>query len=161
MSGEWQARAERFRDERDQARFALRARDDEYETMAADFMAACQECNRLKRLLDVRTAARSERQRLANRRAGETFAIEAGGLRYTATVGRFDDGRAAEIFLTSNKVGSAAAIAACDAAVLASIALQHGVPLDVLRHALMRDAQGRAIGPLGVVLDRIAGETAQ
>jgi ribonucleoside-diphosphate reductase alpha chain len=100
------------------------------------------------------------RERLAYRRAAETFAIEAGGLHYTATVGHFDDGRLAEIFLTSNKIGSAAATAACDAAVLCSIALQHGVPLDVLRHALMRDAAGRAIGPLGVVLDRIAEEAA-
>jgi hypothetical protein len=46
-------------------------------------------------------------------------------------------------------------------AVLCSIALQHGVPLDVLRHALMRDAQGRTIGPLGVVLDRIVEEKTQ
>jgi hypothetical protein len=103
----------------------------------------------------------SERCRLENRRANESFPIEAGGLHYTATVGRFDDGRLAEVFLTSNRVGSAAATAACDAAVLASIALQHGVPLDVLRHALMRDAAGRAIGPLGVVLDRIAEDTAE
>jgi hypothetical protein len=101
---------------------------------------------------------RGMRERLHNRRANETFTIEALGLHYTATVGRFDDGRLAEIFLTSNKVGSAAAAAACDAAVLASIALQHGVLLDVLRHALMRDEQGRAIGPLGVVLDQIAEE---
>jgi hypothetical protein len=28
----------------------------------------------------------------------------------------------------------------------------------LLRHALMRDAAGRAIGPLGVVLDQIAKE---
>jgi hypothetical protein len=98
----------------------------------------------------------SARERLADRRPAETFAIEAGGLRYFATVGRFDDGRTAEVFLSSNKVGSHAAIAACDAAVLCSIALQHGVPLDVLRRALMRDPQGRAIGPLGIVLDRIA-----
>ena len=100
------------------------------------------------------------RERLADRRAAETFAIEAGGLHYTATVGRFDDGRLAEVFLTSNKVGSAAATAACDAAVLCSIALQHNVPLGVLRHALMRDPQGRAIGPLGIALDRIAEEDA-
>jgi hypothetical protein len=79
-------------------------------------------------------------------------------LHYTATVGRFDDGRPAEVFLSSNKVGSGAATAACDAAVLASIALQHGVPIETLRHALMRDAAGRAIGPLGAVLDRIAEE---
>jgi hypothetical protein len=98
------------------------------------------------------------RQRLPNRRPAESFALEAGGLRYVATVGRFADGRVAEIFLTNHKAGSTAGIMASDAAVLCSIALQHGVPLDVIRKALMRDPQGRAIGPLGVVLDMIAGE---
>ena len=39
---------------------------------------------------------------------------------------------------------------------VASIALQFGVPLDVLRHALMRDSQGRPSGPLAAALDRLA-----
>src|SRR5262245_20625085 len=47
---------------------------------------------------------------------------------------------------------------ASDAAVVTSIALQYGVPLEVIRKALMRDAQGRASGPLGVALDTIAAE---
>ena len=38
----------------------------------------------------------------------------------------------------------------------AAIALQYGVPLETIRHALMRDSQGRASGPLAVALDRIA-----
>jgi hypothetical protein len=98
------------------------------------------------------------RNRLPNRRGAETFAIECGGLRYTATVGRFNDGRVAEIFLTNHKAGSTAGIMASDAAVLCSIALQHGVSLDVLRAALMRDARGVASGPLGVALDRITSD---
>jgi hypothetical protein len=48
-----------------------------------------------------------------------------------------------------------AGINAQDAAVVCSIALQYGVPLDVIRKALMRDVQGRASGPLGVALDAI------
>jgi hypothetical protein len=36
---------------------------------------------------------------------------------------------------------------ASDAAVVASIALQYGAPLDVIRRALMRDSRGRATGP--------------
>jgi hypothetical protein len=35
----------------------------------------------------------SDRQRLPNRRASETFALECAGLKYTATVSRFADGR--------------------------------------------------------------------
>jgi ribonucleoside-diphosphate reductase alpha chain len=98
----------------------------------------------------------SERERLPNRRAAETFELEAGGLRYHATLGRFPDGRLAEIFLTNAKVGSHSDTNARDAAVVASIALQHGVPLEVLRRALMRDERGRSSGPLGVGLDLIA-----
>jgi hypothetical protein len=99
----------------------------------------------------------SERERLPNRRECETFDIEAGGLRYRATIGRFEDGRLAEVFLVNHKAGSAAGIMASDSAVLCSIALQYGVPVEVLRRALMRDPQGRAVGPLGVVLDLVGG----
>jgi hypothetical protein len=83
------------------------------------------------------------RERLPNRREAETFDVEAGGLRYRATVGRYPDGRIAGIFLTNHKVSFMAGILASDSAVLASLALQRGVPLDVLPHALMRDARGR------------------
>jgi hypothetical protein len=31
------------------------------------------------------------------------------------------------------------------------------VPLDVLRHAVKRNANGSAAGPIGAVLDKIAG----
>jgi len=46
------------------------------------------------------------RERLSSRRPALTFDLEVGGLRYTATVGRFADGRLAEIFLTNHKAGS-------------------------------------------------------
>jgi hypothetical protein len=95
------------------------------------------------------------RERLPNRREAETFEVEAGGLRYRATIGRFEDGRLAEVFLTNHKAGSTAGIMASDSAVLCSIALQYGVPVEVLRRALMRDPHGHAIGPLGVVLDQV------
>src|SRR5260370_42611610 len=96
------------------------------------------------------------RERLPNRRSAETFAVEAGGLRYRATIGRYADGRLAEIFLVNHKAGSQAGIMAADAAVVASIALQYGVPVDVIRHALMRDPRGKPSGPLGAVLDLLA-----
>ena len=40
----------------------------------------------------------TSRQRLPNRRASLTFGFEVGGLRYTATVSRFADGRLGEVF---------------------------------------------------------------
>jgi hypothetical protein len=90
------------------------------------------------------------RERLPDRRASETLELAAGGLNYRATVSRFDDGRIAEIFLTNHKTGSDADTAARDSAVVCSIALQFGVPLEVIRRALMRDSQGCPSGPLGV-----------
>jgi hypothetical protein len=98
----------------------------------------------------------TDRARLPNRRNSETIAFECNGLRYVATFSRFTDGRLAEIFINNAKAGSHSDAAAKDSAVVTSIALQHGVPSDVIRHALLRDAQGQASSPLGVVLDLIA-----
>jgi ribonucleoside-diphosphate reductase alpha chain len=86
--------------------------------------------------------------------------MEAGGLHYTTTIGFYPDGRIGEIFLVNHKQGSQAGMMASDSAVLCSIALQHGVPIETLRHALMRDSRGKPSGPLGSVLDLLAREEA-
>jgi ribonucleoside-diphosphate reductase alpha chain len=96
------------------------------------------------------------RQRLPNRRLSETFVLACNGLSYLATISRFQDGRLAEIFISNAKCGSDSDAAAKDAAVVCSIALQHGISVDVIRHALLRDSHGRASSPLGAVLDLIA-----
>ena len=96
------------------------------------------------------------RQRLPNRRLSETFALACNDLTYLATISRFPDGRLAEIFISNAKAGSHSDSAAKDAAVVCSIALQHGISVDVIRHALLRDSHGRASSPLGAVLDLIA-----
>ena len=62
----------------------------------------------------------------------------------------------AEIFLNNAKAGSQSDSAAKDSAVVASIALQHNVPLEVIRHALLRDPRGSAASPLGAALDLLA-----
>src|SRR5262245_48010731 len=97
------------------------------------------------------------RERLANRRASETFAFECNGLSYLATISRYPDNRLAEVFISNAKAGSHSDSAAKDSAVVCSIALQHGVPFDVIRHALLRDPRGRASSPLGCALDVLAG----
>jgi hypothetical protein len=79
------------------------------------------------------------RARLPNRRLAETFELQASGLQFTCTIGRFPDGRLAEIFLTNHKAGSHADTSA-------------------RRRALCRDADGTARGPLGVALDLIFGQ---
>jgi len=97
------------------------------------------------------------RERLRNRRRSETFTLELQGLHYVASFSRFDDGRVAEVFLQDRKPASQSDANARDSAIAASLALQFGCPLDVLRRALMRDAQGRASTPLGRALDTVAG----
>jgi ribonucleoside-diphosphate reductase alpha chain len=54
------------------------------------------------------------------------------------------------VFLNSTKFGSAAEASAQEAALVVSMALQHGCPLDTIRHALT--AKGVAGGPLGALL---------
>jgi ribonucleoside-diphosphate reductase alpha chain len=50
----------------------------------------------------------STRCRLPNRRASESFTFELDGLRFTATVSRFADGRVGEVFLNNHKSGNQA-----------------------------------------------------
>ena len=93
------------------------------------------------------------RKRLPNRRSSETLSFCCGNFNYVATVSFLPDGSLAEVFLNNDKAGSDSDSAAKDSAVVASIALQYGVPLDTIRRALLRDPQGVAASPLGVVLD--------
>jgi len=95
------------------------------------------------------------RRRLPNRRAHLVLDFEHGGFAYTAGIGFFDDARRqpAEIFLTTPKHGTVLDTNARDAAIAASLLLQHGCPVDTLRRALTRNADGSASGPLAHVLD--------
>jgi len=103
----------------------------------------------------------TSRERLPNRRWSETFTLEHYGLHYVASFSRFDDGRVAEVFLQDHKPASQSDANARDSAIAASLALQFGCPLDVLRRALLRDAHGNASTPLGAVLDVIAAAEEQ
>src|SRR5262249_4200447 len=105
---------------------------------------------------DPECGCMTARERLENRRASLSFSFECNQLHYTATISRHADGRLAEIFISNAKAGSHSDAAAKDSAVVASIALQYGVPVDVIRHALLRDPRGVASSPLGVALDLLA-----
>ena len=106
----------------------------------------------------VRSGAMSQHERLPDRCDSETFDIEVGGRCYRVTASRYADGWVGEIFINNNNSGSDSDVVARDSAVVCSIALQYGVPLDVILRALMRDSQGRPNRPLGAVLDRLATE---
>jgi hypothetical protein len=97
------------------------------------------------------------RVRLPNRRRAISFDIEHVGLRYKATVGFFDNGAPAEIFLSNHRAGNASDVAARDGGILVSLLLQHHCPIQMIARALTRNPDGSASGVIGAVIDRIAG----
>jgi hypothetical protein len=89
-----------------------------------------------------------------NRRPSEFFEFESMGMRFTASLSRFPDGRLAELFLDNHKAGSAIGTLVRDAAII-----QHGADPEVIRRALCRDSQGNASGPLAKALDLVLGSS--
>jgi hypothetical protein len=100
----------------------------------------------------------AERERLPNRRPCHSFNFECNGQTYGATFGHFADGRIGEIFLSNRKNSSQSDVNARDAGIAASLALQFGCPLETIRHALLRDSNGRALSPLAAAIDLLAEE---
>jgi hypothetical protein len=98
------------------------------------------------------------RQRLPNRRAAEVIEFEIGVFKYTATIGRFADHSPAEIFIYVAKTGSELERSTRDSAVLASLGLQHGIPVQMLARALSRTESGKPDSVLCTVLDGLAKE---
>jgi hypothetical protein len=97
---------------------------------------------------------------LPNRRSHETVSFEHWGMQYVAGIGRATP-RApiSEVFINCGKTGGQSETLARDSAVLLSLALQYGVPLDVIGHALTRNADGAPSGPIGALVD-LMGEPA-
>lgn len=88
------------------------------------------------------------------RRSSEVFEHKTGqGILYTVTVGFYEDGNPAEVFIDAGKAGSDAQVIARDAAVLLSLLLQYGCGLRHIRHAISRNNDGTAQGPIGAILD--------
>jgi hypothetical protein len=92
----------------------------------------------------------SERERLPDRREAELVDFEHSGRKWTVAVGRFADGRIAEVFLDAQKSSPIVELAR-ESALIASLAMQSDCPLETLRHAL-RD---RDAGPLAAALAAI------
>jgi hypothetical protein len=109
--------------------------------------------------MSANIASPSTRQRLPNRRLAVTFGFEPLGLRYVCTVGRFADGRVAEIFVQNHKPNSAADTSARDCAIAVSLALQYGANLETIRRAFCQDSNGRPASPVGAALDLVASSS--
>jgi hypothetical protein len=95
------------------------------------------------------------RNRLPDRRSAVTTTFYRDGASFEMTVGYYPDGRVAEVFLSADRANSLLDFLMSDAAILASLALQYGAPLDVIMHALKRDVRGVAASPIGAALDQI------
>jgi len=63
------------------------------------------------------------RQRLPNRRTSELFQFESMGMKFTASVSHYQDGRPGELFLDNHKQGSAIGTLVRDSAIILSFAL--------------------------------------
>lgn len=98
------------------------------------------------------------RLRLPARRAHAVVEFVHGGVPYVAGFG--GDGGTHELFLNAGKAGTSLEAMSRDAAVVLSLALQYGAPLDEIRAALTREDDGRPSGPVGAFLDLIAEEAA-
>jgi len=108
-------------------------------------------------VLDIETEVTvSTRRRLPNRREHELIDFEHGGIRYTAVIGRFNDGALAEIFLNTGKHGTVVDTNARDAAVGLSLLLQDGCSVDTRRWARTRNSDGSGSGPLVCAFDLVA-----
>jgi hypothetical protein len=101
------------------------------------------------------------RDLLPQRRPNETFDMIFGGQNkpFTVTLGYYEDGRIGEVFIDGPKIGSEMKDITHDAAMLFSLALQHGVPMQTIQHALSRDAAGKATTIIGAVIDEIVKRT--
>lgn len=101
------------------------------------------------------------RERLPNRRAALTLDFEhcypgAGPRIFTATVGLYPDGRPAEVFVSLvNRTEKKISVDVHDAAILISMALQHGASLADIGSAMLRGEDGVAHGFMGSLADAV------
>lgn len=103
----------------------------------------------------MRTVLREE---LPNRRFAAGIPFEHIGIEYMAHVGRFADGRVAEIFISCLKSGSQLDTSIREASTILSIALQFGADFEKIRKAIPRDSLDAALTPLGQLMDILAAE---
>lgn len=96
------------------------------------------------------------REVLPQRRRAETFRLTMDAhSQFDVTVGFYPDGRIGEVFINGGKSGSAVEAIARDSAVLLSLALQHGVPIDVMKGAITRERNNWPMTIIGAVIDKL------
>ena len=98
------------------------------------------------------------RRTLPQRRASETFDLRFWNQNFTVTVGFYPDGTPGEVFIDGGKTGQDIQSTARDAAVVLSLALQHGTAIETIRHAVTRNSAGAPSSILGAVVDRMSAD---
>lgn len=94
---------------------------------------------------------------LPARRRCETFELPFGGLTspHVVTVGYYDDGRLGEVFINGGKSGEMAEAIARDGAIMTSLALQYGVSIETMQHAITRNSQDEPQSIVGAVIESL------
>ena len=95
------------------------------------------------------------RRTLPQRRAAQTFDMRFWNQSFSVTIGFYPDGTPGEVFIDGGKTGQDVQSTARDAAVVLSLALQHGVSPETIRHAVTRGASEGPASILGAVVDFI------
>lgn len=100
-------------------------------------------------------AISSTRFRLPGRRESTVEDLSFHGERYHLSYSTLH-GKIWEVFISGPRAGTDLYAICCTAATLISLALQHGVPLEVMRDAALRDKEGNPVEIVGAVLDVLA-----
>jgi hypothetical protein len=96
----------------------------------------------------------STRSALPNRRMHEVLRFSHWNQDYIVGLGRSHPAAPVlEVWMNCSKSGTQSETLARDSAVLLSLALQYGVPLEAIGHAITRDSDGKPSGPIGALVD--------
>jgi len=97
----------------------------------------------------------NEREALPARRIAISWSMRFYNREFAITAGLYPDGRIGEVFAMSDKIGSEMQALTRDGAILISLALQFGCPLDIMRHAISRNPDNTASSFVGALLDEL------
>ena len=97
---------------------------------------------------------------LPQRRFCRTFPLRHTNQDFIVSIGFYEEGKPAEVFVTGTKAGSDVEAVSRDGAILLSLALQHGVPINTIRHAITRGSDDKPSSIVGAIVDRVIEEAA-
>jgi hypothetical protein len=99
----------------------------------------------------------TERRTLPQRRLTESFDVQFWRQRWCVSVGFYEDhATVGEIFINASRTPGTELDSMCrDAAILFSLGMQYGVPIDVIRRAITRNPDGSPSSIVGAITDRL------